>query len=289
MTRIGVAISTTGDEHRLELLLNSVQGWSAALPDEGDLFVTVDGDEAACQRVTRAIGREVTRIYRVGQYRPDVILPAVVRGPRMGVAVNKNTGIELLMDAGVDHLFLSDDDTWPLSEEALAEHMTLAPHSMVCWGTHRLTGVVGSSAYWNWPRGVVLYMHRSVIEIVGGMDERFGVGGHEHVEFSRRIHNADLTPAPFLSPASHAADNGFGARRHWYAADMRQPGEPLAHLKARRRALTTIHRAEGDWDHINDVMFSREGSSDFVAYRAADNGRASATLCVNNRAEEPDK
>lgn len=285
MDRIGVAISTTGDEHRLELLQHSVLNWTTMLPEDAHLFVTVDGTEDEAALVRLSLGAWGGDVYRVGQ-------KAWVTEPysgRLGVAANKNTGLDLLMAAGVEHLFLSDDDTWPLFPQSIYKHTNLVddgvPHSMVCWGKHRLVDHVVGAGYstvagWNWPRGVVLYQHRSVVERVGGMVEEFGVGGHEHAEYSQRIHNARLTPAPFPTPASYATREATGASALWHCEDMRRPGErPMVH-KRRREALTSIRRGGADWARIDKVMARQEGSDSFVPYTAGGNGRASATLCT---------
>lgn len=132
-----------------------------------------------------------------------------------------------------------------------------------------------------------MYAHRSVVESIGGMDERFGPpGGHEHAEWSMRIHNAGLTPAPFLTPASYATRGGQGAAALWHCEDMPRPGEAHGSLGSRRRAMTTMKREPGDWTRIGEVMTEREGSTAFIPYTAAANGRLSATL-YPSRAEEP--
>lgn len=133
-----------------------------------------------------------------------------------------------------------------------------------------------------------MYAHREVIERVGGLDERFGApGGHEHAEWSLRIHNAGgFTPVPFITPASYETRGAQGAAALWHAEDMPQPGEAHGSLGSRRRAITTMNRQPGDWTRINKIMAEREGSSDFVPYTAAENGRSSATL-YPSRAEEP--
>lgn len=289
--RVGVAISTTGDEYRLDNLQRCVAGWSRALDtDGGSLFVTVDGDEAAAELVRQAVYDWTGSVYRVGQ--PHVGIRWGPEQPRLGVAANKNTGLELLMNVGAGHLFLCDDDTWPLYSAALDKHTQAwgLEHSMVCWGQSRLAMRVdtdgvrhGGYAAWTWPRGVLLYATRGVVETVGGMDERFGPGGHEHVEWSQRIHNAGLTPAPFLSPASYAETGPSGKATRasvlWHCEDMRKPGETLDALSRRKKASTSVRRAEGDWDRINTIMAECEGRSDFVHYQSSNWGRASATLC----------
>lgn len=283
---IGVAISTTGDEHRLGFLETCVRMWRAALPLGSVLVVTVDGDEHAATRA-----RQVTdpskfgTVYRVGQ--PDRPYRWQGRGGCLGVAVNKNTGLELLMDNYVEHLFLCDDDTYPLYPQALTKHTALGqPHSMVCWGKSRLTpssqGDAEGYVEWAWPRGVMLYTHRSVVEKVGGMDERFGPGGHEHVEWSQRIHNAGLTPAPFITPVSYALRGAAGpamrADALWHCEDMRKPGETGDAWDRRKRRNTSIRRKGSDWTHIDKIMAEVQGRTDFVPFRAHENGRSSATL-----------
>src|SRR5690606_40409069 len=42
-------------------------------------------------------------------------------------------------------------------------------------------------------RGAMLYVHRSVLDRVGGMDPAFGTWGWEHASWSDRIHAAGLT------------------------------------------------------------------------------------------------
>jgi len=44
------------------------------------------------------------------------------------------------------------------------------------------------------PNGVMLYISKKCIDKVGGFDERYGLYGGEHVDFSTRIHNCGLTP-----------------------------------------------------------------------------------------------
>lgn len=285
--KMGVAISTTGHAHRMGFLETCVAAWRKALPLGSVIVVTVDGTaddtERACDTVDNAGPRGYVggTTYQVGQPLGGSF------DARQGVAVNKNTGLELLMDAGVEHLFLCDDDTWPLSPASLRLHTEFRyPHSMVCWGKSRLGPEAGSDAAWTWPRGVLLYQRRSVIERVGGMDEAMGVGGHEHVEWSRRIHQAGLTDHPFITPFEYALRGGTGAATYWHAEDMRQEGETLDALGRRRKAITTIQKSQQNWGQAERTMVARDGDTSFVPFTAAGNGRASATLCMTSRGAE---
>lgn len=278
MNKIGVAISTTGDEHRLGLLVHSVAHWSRHTPHDASLFVTVDGDDDTVAEVAQAVEEWTGSVYQVGGPLPMTIPPRMMyRDGRLGVAVNKNTGLELLMDSGCDHLFLSDDDTWPLSPHALALHTDLdSPHSMVNWGRHRIKNNI-----WTWPRGAMLYAARSAVEQVGGLVEAFGPGGHEHVEWSRRIHQHGLTATMYPTPKAYEEVGMMGAARFWHAEDMQRRGEPRASAISRRRSLTSVRRLPGDWEHINQIMIDRDGDTTFVPYQAKANGRSSATLYQN--------
>lgn len=278
---IGVAISSTGE--RLEFLETCVTAWRKVLPLGSVLVVTVDGDDEACDRAYEAYDpSRFGNLYQIGQPTEQWYSPFGTRDGRIGVAANKNTGIELLMTAGVDHLFLSDDDTWPTHEKALGLHTgpQMPPHSMVCWGRNRLTEAKRAAGYatWSWPRGVMMYAHRSVIERVGGMVEAFGPGGHEHVEWSNRIFAANLTPAQYVSPLEYAHNVGHGANVYWNCEDMPKRGEPFGLARARKRRITTVRRTPDDWPQIEKIMEEQVGDSGFVPYSARSNGRSSATL-----------
>jgi hypothetical protein len=265
------------------------------LPLGSVIYVTVDGDEAAASRVYKAYdSTKPGNVIRVGQPEGETWFDRHtlgVREGRLGVATNKNTGIEILMQAGCDELFLSDDDTWPTTPHAVEMHsQSVLDHSMVCWGRHRITKVNDDYSEWSWPRGSMMYTRRGVVERVGGLDERFGPGGHEHVEWSRRIFQAGLTPAEFPSMPVYAIEMGLGARNYWNCEDMQKRGEPLGNARLRRRKLTSVRRWDGDWEHINKIMDELNNDTAFVPYTAAGNHRESATLWTNHNqpsAKEP--
>jgi hypothetical protein len=64
----------------------------------------------------------------------------------------------------------------------------------------------------------------------------------------------------------------------WHCEDMRKDGETSVELGHRRRKITSIHRENG-WKHEEELLDRMDGKTDFVPFRAHDNGRASATLC----------
>lgn len=220
---VGVAISTVGN--RPLMLECAVRDWQNALMP----LVTVQNDDQ-----------------------------------RRGVAWNKNRGIADLMDAGVEHLFLADDDMAPLFHSSWTRYVEHdLPHLMLCWGKHRRLDPAtqpGGLTYWKWPRGVLLYAHRSVVERVGGMRTEFGAGGHEHVEWSRRVHQAGFTPYPFI-------DLEQNPEGWFYAEDMPRPRETANQFQSRKRRHTTIRRTFADKRRIAELWDSLDGNTDYVDYR----------------------
>jgi hypothetical protein len=133
------------------------------------------------------------------------------------------------------------------------------------------------------------YVTRPVVERVGGFIEAFGYGGHEHVEWSRRIYQAGLTPVMFPSPAIYGGDFAMWARRFWHVEDMPRPGELLGNFRQRKRKNTSVRRRESDWAAIDTLMAERDGDTRFVPYHADQNRRGSATLWSQLiRAKEPE-
>lgn len=142
-----------------------------------------------------------------------------------GIAAAKNAGIAALMDhAGVGHLFLADDDVWPVDDGWWRPYTeSPEPHLMFGWPHRnpkprpstgwppRLVGGDDRHDAYSFPRGVLLYTERRVIDRVGGMDTGYGAHGGEHVDWSQRIHDAKLTTFPFMDVK--------GSHQLWYSRD----------------------------------------------------------------------
>ncbi len=119
----------------------------------------------------------------------------------VGIARAKNKCLELLDDC--DHIFLFDDDTYPIKRGWYKPYIdSPEPHLMYMFkdlaGPSKLNdiGVIHQDdkhiAYTG-PRGVMLYVDRKVLDVVGGMDKVYGKWGWEHGDWSNRIHHAGLT------------------------------------------------------------------------------------------------
>ena len=179
-SRVGIAITT---HNRPDVLKRAIEQHMKHLP-AGALVVVIDD----------------------GSY-PAAVVPDGVQLLRhetsLGIVASKNASLTALMDAGCEHLFLWDDDAWPIVDnwhlpyiESPEPH--LAYQFLDLAGTNKLNDL--SELYrddqhvaYTGQRGVMLYYHRSAIEKVGGFDRVYGRGMYEHSDLALRIHNAGLT------------------------------------------------------------------------------------------------
>lgn len=120
----------------------------------------------------------------------------------LGVARAKNTCLELLDEN--DHIFLFDDDAYPIVENWWRPYVeSPEPHLMYQFadlaGPRKLGDITkiydgeDHTAY-SGPRGVMLYIDANVVlPAVGGLDPIYGKWGFEHGDWSNRIYHAGLT------------------------------------------------------------------------------------------------
>lgn len=145
----------------------------------------------------------------------------------VGIARAKNKALELLYNAGCEHLFLFDDDTFPLVDdwwmpyvESGENHLMYifqqfanapGPHDMIEY--YRDDKIAAYSHV----RGCMLYYRRVCLDTVGGMDVAFGKWGHEHGDLSNRIYSAGLTRFRYMDVAN--------SKGLFYAADEQEHGK----------------------------------------------------------------
>ncbi|UXA72502.1 hypothetical protein NDJ97_15445 [Enterobacter hormaechei subsp. hormaechei] len=179
-SRIGIAITT---HQRADVLKLALEQHMKHLP-AGALVVVVDDGS-----------------------KPAAVVPHGVQLLRhetsLGIVASKNASLTALMDAGCEHLFLWDDDAWPIADnwhlpyiESPEPH--LAYQFLDLAGTNKLKDMAvlyrdDKHIAYTGQRGVMLYYHRSAIEKVGGFDRVYGRGMYEHSDLALRIHNAGLT------------------------------------------------------------------------------------------------
>jgi glycosyltransferase involved in cell wall biosynthesis len=243
---IGVAITT---RNRRDVFTATLAHWRAHLPAGAALVVVDDAsDDSLAGALTGA---------------------AVVRyEAQQGIARAKNAGIAALMAAGCRHLFLADDDVYPIAPGWAQLYAANAePHLMYLFKdpdvqcrplpTPPTIYDDGRTFAYSHPRGCLLYLDRAVVDAVGGMRPQFGVWGHEHVEYSLRIHNAGLT--------TNAFQDACGSSEFIHSMDehaVQHKGFTRGvDIKTRRAELA---RNEG-------LLEQFRGSTDYVEYRQLPN------------------
>ncbi|EFM20576.1 glycosyltransferase family 2 protein [Pantoea sp. aB] len=183
-SKIGIAIST---HNRHDVLSRAIEHQMKFLP-AGALVVVIDDGSAkpvAEPEGVRVIRHEASR----------------------GIVAAKNASLEALIDAGCEHLFLWDDDAWPVAGGWEQQYIESPEPHLAYQFQDFATGQklndiavlyrdVQHVAYTG-QRGVMLYYHRSAIEKVGGFDPIYQRGMYEHSDLALRIHNAGLTSWAF--------------------------------------------------------------------------------------------
>lgn len=178
--RIGIAIST---HNRAKVLKSTLEQHQKHLPAGALVVIVDDGSKPA------AVVPDGVQLIRHEQ--------------SLGIVAAKNASLLALMDAGCEHLFLWDDDTWPIADnwhlpyiESPEPH--LAYQFLDLAGPKKLKDMAvlhrdDRHVAYTSQRGVMLYYHRSAIEKVGGFDPIYGRGMYEHGDLAQRINNAGLT------------------------------------------------------------------------------------------------
>lgn len=183
-SRIGIAITT---HNRADVLKRAIEQHQKHLPAGALLVVVDDGSKPA------AIAPDGVQLLR--------------HETSLGIVASKNASLSALMDVGCEHLFLWDDDAWPIADnwhlpyiESPEPH--LAYQFLDLAGRNKLNDMAelyrdDKHVAYTGQRGVMLYYHRSAIEKVGGFDPVYGRGMYEHPDLALRIHNAGLTSWAF--------------------------------------------------------------------------------------------
>lgn len=187
-SRIGIAITT---HNRPEVLKSAIEHHMKHLPAGALLVVIDDGSK------------------------PAAVVPDGVQLLRhessLGIVASKNASLTVLMNAGCEHIFLWDDDAWPIADNWHLPYLEspephLAYQFLDLAGRNKLNDM--SVLYqddehiaYTGQRGVMLYFHRSAIEKVGGFDPVYGRGMYEHPDLALRIHNAGLSTWAFADVA----------------------------------------------------------------------------------------
>lgn len=126
-----------------------------------------------------------------------------------GIAKTKNKCIELLLETGLDHLFLADDDVYPVNSVGMYKYIqSPVKHMSLSFDRNHKRQRISHDVYikkrsqghdvYNSPCGLLLYCHRDVLLSGVRFDENFDLWGLEHKSFSLDIHSKGFTKYPFI-------------------------------------------------------------------------------------------
>ncbi|EJL90230.1 glycosyltransferase family 2 protein [Pantoea sp. GM01] len=227
-SKIGIAIST---HNRHDVLSRAIEHHLKYLPS-GALVVVVD--DGSSKPVTVPDG---VKLIRCNMSR--------------GIVAAKNFSLEALINAGCEHLFLWDDDAWPIAGgweqpyiESPEPHLAFQFQDFATGKKLNDIAVLyrdNKHVAYTGQRGVMLYYHRSAIEKVGGFDSIYERGMYEHSDLALRIHNAGLT--------SWAFADVVGSEKLIYSLDEHEAVErsvPKTDREAQVKRNVTLHNKRRD-------------------------------------------
>ncbi|HEM6827222.1 TPA: glycosyltransferase family 2 protein [Citrobacter koseri] len=238
--KIGIAITT---HNRPDVLAKSLEHHRKYLPPGVVVFVIDDGSN------------------------PPATVPGwsnlIRHDNSKGIVASKNASLTALMDAGCEHLFLWDDDAWPIADgwhlpyiESPEPH--LAYQFLDLAGPRKLNDLAvlysdDKHVAYTGQRGVMLYYHRSAIERVGGFDWVYGRGMYEHSDLALRIHNAGLTTWAYADVT--------GSEKLIHSLDEHEAVDrsvPTADRKALVERNVKIHNERRDTGYTGYVEYRRQ-------------------------------
>lgn len=235
--RIGIAITT---HNRPAVLARAIEQHLKYLP-AGSLLVVVDDGSQPAAAITAGV--ELVRLET-----------------SQGIVAAKNASLTALVDAGCEHLFLFDDDAWPIAENWHIPYIKspephLAYQFLDLAGTRKLNDIAvlyhdERHVAYTGQRGVMLYYHRSTIDAVGGFDTVYGRGMYEHSDMATRIHNAGLTSWAFADVA--------GSEKLIYSLDEHEAVErsvPRPNRDELVRQNVTVHNQRRDTGYTGYAPF----------------------------------
>lgn len=118
-------------------------------------------------------------------------------GDRKGVAFRKNECLRALKDC--DHVFLFDDDCYPVKEGWETLFIKSGMHHLLFLHKNhkRMLSIKGVEHYSDCG-GVFMYLTKQAIDLVGAFNEGYTLWGFEHADYSQRVYYAGITPSPYL-------------------------------------------------------------------------------------------
>lgn len=212
--KIGIGITTYNRNAVLDATLLKITQF---LPTEAEVVVVDDGSATPHPKAT---------------YRFET---------NQGTPIAKNKCLELLYNLGCEHFFLFDSDCYPLQPDWEKPYIASVERHLNFTFKYSFEIINGHKVHSN-PNGCMMYIHRSVLDVVGGFDVGFKFYGYWHGAFSNRVFNAGLTSAPFMDVVG--SEKLFISMDEKRAVKTSRPdrGNFLPHNK--KRYFDTLNSAE---------------------------------------------
>ncbi|WP_301119811.1 glycosyltransferase family 2 protein [Mycolicibacterium fortuitum] len=241
LPRVGIAITTKDrNDTYLDCLAKVIERTPAAFP-----IIVVDDGSTKPAYVEGWKG--IPRGRRVKVIRHET---------SQGIPAAKNASLAALMDAGVDHLFLLDNDCYPLTDdwwrpfvESPEPHLSAQFLNPVDRELNDITILYADDQHeaWSGQRGYCLYYHRDAIERVGGFDPIYSPGLYEHSDLANRIFENGLTTWRYASPRdSHLLVESLDRTNHVERTPL--PGRQQ--LVQRNAKIHNERRDAGHAEHV---------------------------------------
>lgn len=143
--------------------------------------------------ITTYGNRKTPALEMIRKYSPGA---KIVTVNQKGIAKAKNMCLALLDDC--TDIFLFDDDCYPVKDNWHSLYTLSGIHHLSYTFGRRVLKEANGLTEYELPCGCMLYTKRECLDFVGGFDTDFEGYSYEHVNYSQRIFNAGLTPAPFM-------------------------------------------------------------------------------------------
>lgn len=120
----------------------------------------------------------------------------IVTVNQKGISKAKNMCLALLDDC--EHIFLFDDDCYPIVENWFMPYINSKELHLSYTFGRKIINQSGILTEYELPCGCMLYLNKICLDIIGGFDTDFEEYSYEHVNYSQRAYNAELTSAKYL-------------------------------------------------------------------------------------------
>lgn len=242
--KVGVGITTRKRHDIIDAILEGWVSQSFGKDVEFYFYVVVDDQDP----INQTEYEKALKIFPMVNYDFAV--------NRLGIAKAKNECLRKLREQKCDHLFLSDDDIFPIMGDWWKPFVNagLAHQQYNDWWLHLAINkfhvkdiVKGKYVVYDDSAGVLQYVRGDVEE---NFNSEFGIYGFEHIEFNKRVAKIHKQE-PFVSPV--------GVERFFYSLDLHLNYQGIHHAEFANKKFTSSVEGEDVKSYIaeNNKVYKR--------------------------------